>query len=118
MPLRCPEPLREAYRKVAARHPSVVLVDGPRVLAAKSRHGIIDDRFFHDAQHPNLHGYAALAEDLMKQLERRAFSWPDGKPVPVVDAEICARHFGIDALRWAEVATRDFWFSGQCLYPL
>ncbi len=83
MPLRCPEPLRQAYREVAAGHPSVVLVDGPRVLEAKSRHGIIDDRFFHDAQHPNLHGYVALAEDLLNQLcSRGAFSWPAGTNGP------------------------------------
>ncbi len=117
MPLRCPEPLREMYRKVAARHSSIVLVDGPRVLETRSRHGIIDGYFFHDAQHPNLRGYAALAEDLMKQLsERRAFSWPEGKPVPVIDAEMCARHFGIDATRWAEIASRDFWFFRIAAY--
>jgi hypothetical protein len=111
MPLRCPELLRHAYRTVAARHRSVVLIDGPRVLEAKSRHGIVGSQFFHDAQHPNLHGYVALAEDLLKQLgQRRAFSWPPGKPVPPVDPEACARHFGIDAARWAEVATRDEWF--------
>ena len=68
MPLRCPEPLRRAYREVALRHPSVILVDGPNVIEAKSRHGISDDQFFHDAQHPNLHGYATLAEDVLKQL--------------------------------------------------
>ncbi len=117
MPLRCPEPLREVYRKVAARHSSIVLVDGPRVLEARSRHGIIDGYFFHDAQHPNLRGYAALAEDLMKQLsERRAFSWPEGKPAPVIDAEMCAGQFGIDATRWAEIASRDFWFFRIAAY--
>jgi tetratricopeptide (TPR) repeat protein len=117
LPLRCPEPLRQAYREVAARHPSVVLVDGPKVLETKSRHGIIDGQFFHDAQHPNLRGYAALAEDLLKQLwQRRAFSWPAGKPVPVVDAEICARHFGIDATRWAVIATRDVYFYRATAY--
>jgi tetratricopeptide (TPR) repeat protein len=117
LPLRCPEPLRQAYRDVAARHASVVLVDGPKVLEARSRHGIVDGRFFHDAQHPNLAGYVALAEDLMNQLrERRAFSWPAGMPVPVVSAEICARHFGIDAARWATVASRDAGFFRAAAY--
>jgi tetratricopeptide (TPR) repeat protein len=117
LPLRCPEPLRQAYREVAARHPSVLLVDGPRVLEAKSRHGIVDGRFFHDPQHPNLEGYAALAENLMTQLsERRAFSWPAGARVPMVDAEICARHFGIDATRWAVIATRDIGFYRTAAY--
>ena len=117
LPLRCLEPLRQAYKSVAARHTSVVLVDGPNVLEAGSRHGILDDRFFHDAQHPNLRGYAALAEDLMSQLAgRRAFSWPAGMPVPVVTAEMCARHFGIDATRWAEVASRDLGFFRAAAY--
>ncbi len=71
MPLRCPGVLRQAYRDVSARHPAVLLVDGPKVLEAKSLHGIVDDHFFHDAQHPNLHGYAALAEDLINQLGAR-----------------------------------------------
>ena len=111
MPLRCPELLRQVYRDVAAVHPSVVLVDGPKVLEAKSRHGLIDNQFFHDAQHPNLHGYAALAEDLMKQLgARRAFSWPANQPVPVVDPESCARHFGMGPEQWAQIASRDVWF--------
>ncbi len=117
MPLRCPEPLRQAYHETAARHPSIVLVNGPRVLEAKSRHGIVDDAFFHDAQHPNLHGYVALAEDLMSQLgQRRAFAWPADTPVPVVDAEVCARHFGIDATRWAKVGSRDVWFFRAAAY--
>ena len=73
--------------------------------------------FFHDAQHPNLHGYVALAEDVMNQLaERHAFSWPAGTPVPVVDPEVCARHFGIDAARWAKVASRDVWFFRAAAY--
>ncbi len=117
LPLRCPEPLRQAYRDVAARHRSVVLVDGPKVLEARSRHGIVDGRFFHDAQHPNLAGYVALAEDLMNQLhERGAFSWPAGIPVPVVNAEICARHFGIDGRRWAVIASRDLGFFRAAAY--
>jgi tetratricopeptide (TPR) repeat protein len=117
LPLRCPEPLRAAFREVAARHPSVLLVDGPKVLEANSRHGIIDGRFFHDAQHPNLRGYVALSEDLMKQLrERRAFSWPEGKPVPIVTTETCVRHFDIDATRWAEIAKRDFGFFRAAAY--
>ena len=117
MPLRCPEPLRQAYRNVAGRHPSVLLVDGPNVLEARSRHGIVDGQFFHDAQHPNLQGYAALAENLMSQLaERRAFSWPAGTPAPVVTAEMCARHFGIDASQWAQIASRDLGFFRAAAY--
>ena len=40
---------------VAQRHErSVVLVDGPAVLKAQSRHGILDNHLFHDNVHPNL----------------------------------------------------------------
>ena len=117
MPMRCPEPLRQVYRQVAAGHPSVVLVDGPRVLEAKSRHGIIDDQLFHDAQHPNLHGYVALAEDLMIQLRaRHAFGWPEERPVPPIDAEACARHFALSAARWAEICNRDQGFFRASAY--
>jgi tetratricopeptide (TPR) repeat protein len=117
MPMRCPEPLRQAYRLVADKHPSVVLVDGPRVLEAKSWHGFTDGRLFHDAQHPNLQGYVALAEDLLIQLHaRHAFGWPDERPVPAIDAEACARHFDLSAARWAEVCKRDQGFFRASVY--
>jgi hypothetical protein len=117
MPLRCPEPFREAYRAAAARHPGVMLVDGPKVFAAKSPHGIVDDRFFHDAQHPNLRGYAALAEDVLKQLsERRAFGWPAKTEVPIVDVEACSRYFQIDARRWEKICSRGSAFFRTTAY--
>ncbi len=94
MPLRCPEDFHRAYREVAARHPAVLLVDGPRVLEAASAHGIVDDRLFHDAQHPNLRGYAALARDLLDQLRaRKAFGWPEGVATPRVRRRSLRRPF-------------------------
>ncbi len=108
LPLRCPEDFRQAYRDVAANHPAVLLVDGPLVLESISTHGILDDRLLHDAQHPNLRAYAAPAQDVLDQLaRRRAFGWPDGAEAPRVDADSCARHFGLDASRWAEVCRRE-----------
>ena len=120
LPLRCPEDFRRVYREVAARHPSVLLVDGPKVLEAASGDGILDDRLFHDAQHPNLHGYVALARDLLDQLRaRRAFGWPEGTAVPSVEAEACARHFGIDAGRWADICRREArFYEHHRLHPL
>jgi hypothetical protein len=107
LPLRCPEAFRRAYREVAARHPAVLLVDGPKVLEARSLHGIPDDRLFHDAQHPNLLGYVALAQDLLDQLhQRRAWGWPEGAEVPHLDADACARHFGLGAQQWEVVCSR------------
>jgi len=81
------------------------------VLEAKSAHGILDCNCFHDAQHPNVHGYVALAEDVISQLgARRAFDWPEATPVPVVDVEASVCHFGIDAARWMEICRREVWF--------
>jgi hypothetical protein len=117
MPLRCPEDFRRAYRDVAAKHPTLLLVDGPKVLEAASDHGILDDQLFHDAQHPNLRGYTALAQDLLNQLRaRRAFGWPDGIEAPRVEADACARHFGIDAARWADVCRREAAFYDVTAY--
>ncbi len=117
MPMRCPEPLRQVIRDVAARHPAVLLIDGPKVLEAKSRHGILAENLFHDAQHPNLNGYVALAEDLLKKLgQRRAFGWPTDSPVPVVNVEMCARHYGLGAERLMEICRREAWFFGATAY--
>jgi tetratricopeptide (TPR) repeat protein len=117
MPLRCPEGFREAYREVAARHSAVLLVDGPRVLESLSPHGIIDDGLFHDAQHPNLRGYVALGQDLLEQLRnRRALGWPADREVPLLDADVCARHFGLDASRWAMLCRREFAFYQVTAY--
>jgi hypothetical protein len=117
MPLRCPEDFRRACREVAARHPSVLLVDGPEVLRQVSEHGILDDRLFHDAQHPTLRGYAAIAQDLLDQLRaRRALGWPEGVEPSPIDIEECARHFALDPERWAEVCRREAAFYGVTAY--
>ena len=116
MPLRCPEAFRQAYRDVAARHPSVVLVDSARVLEPLSPHGILDDHMYHDAQHPTLLGYIALAQDLLRQLrERHAFgSVPT--PVPTIDPAECARHFGLEREQWVRVCERSAWFYRVTAY--
>jgi hypothetical protein len=117
MPLRCPEPFRRAFRDVAARHPGLLLVDGPKVLESKSPHGIVDERFFHDAQHPNLRGYVALAEEVLNQMgARRLLGWPAAAPVPAVDVEACLRHFQIDPERWRMICSRESWFFHVTAY--
>ena len=111
MPMRCPEAFREAYRDVAANHPGIVLVDSARVLQPLAPHGFLDDHLYHDAQHPTLLGYIALAQDLLNQLsKRRGLGWPEGVKAPVIDPEACARHFQLDDKRWAEVCRRSAWF--------
>jgi hypothetical protein len=105
VPIRCPGPFQDAYRKVAARH-DCILIDGPAVLRAISPHGILNDTLFHDAHHPTLRAYVALAEALLHAFRARgAFGWPDGSEARL-DAAECARHFGMDALRWWVVCER------------
>jgi hypothetical protein len=113
MPMRSPEVLREFYRDAAARNPEIVLVDSTPVLEKISPHGILDDHVYHDAQHPTLRGYIALAQELLKQLHaRHAFGWPAAAAMPVIDPDECARHFQLDREKWAEVCTRSAWFYG------
>jgi len=109
LPLRCISPLEAAYRTVAQRHQaSVVLVDGPAVLRARSRHGILDGELFHDAVHPTLTGHVALAQAVLAGLKaRRAFRWPQATPVPTLNPNRCTVQFGIDATAWALVYQRS-----------
>jgi hypothetical protein len=117
MPLRCPEPLRNAYRAVARRHPAAILIDGPSVLASAAVDGIVGDQHFHDAQHPNLRGYALLAAAVLDSLKDRvAFDWPASTPVPVVDPADCARHFQLDSARWEQVCRRVAGFFRATAY--
>ncbi len=98
MPMRCPEAFRRAYHDVAARHPRLILIDSTQVLKPVSPHQILDDHFYHDAQHPNLCGYLALAQETLKQMhDRHALGWPARAATPMIDADQCARHFGLNA---------------------
>jgi hypothetical protein len=111
MPIRCPEAFRDAYREVAARHASVVLVDSPKVLEAVAPHGLLNDQQFHDAHHPTLLSYIALAQNALDELRaRRSLGWPAGVPSPRIDPAECVAHFQIDAERWAEVCRRSAHF--------
>jgi hypothetical protein len=108
--LRCPSDFQEAVRTAARRY-DAVLIDGPMLISRLSPHGISDDHFFHDAQHLNLTGYVALAQDLLEQLHaRRAFGWPTETPVPRIDLAECADQFGLDAAKWSEVCVRSAYF--------
>jgi hypothetical protein len=115
IPLRCITPLEAAYRTVSRRHArSVVLVDGPAVLRAKSQRGILDADLFHDNVHPTLEGHIALAEAVLNSLKTRgAFGWPVSTPAPVLDLKRYADQFGIDALAWATICERSAAYYGQ-----
>jgi hypothetical protein len=117
LPVRCPSSLQEIFREVAARHPSLVLVDGPRVLRAKSRHGIVSDELIQDGTHPTLVGHVAIAQDLLDQLvRRRALPEIARFGAATIDAAECAAHFGIDASRWALVCRRAAGFYERTAY--
>ncbi len=110
LPIRCPTPYHDAYRAVAARH-RCLLIDGPAVFRRASARGIVDDGLFHDAQHPNLIGYVALARDLLDQLRaRKAFGWPGEAPPPAFDAASCAARFGLGPEQWAIVCVHSMMF--------
>ena len=114
MPQRCPTPLVEACR-AAGRRNDTVLVDGPALLSRMVPDAILDDRLFHDAHHPTLIAYIALAQETLRQLyERRAFDWPDEAAMPVIDPDECAAHFGVGRLQWMIVCLRtSLWYSSE-----
>jgi tetratricopeptide (TPR) repeat protein len=116
-PQRFPSDFEEAYRTVAARHASAILVEGPTVLRAMSGHGILDDNLFHDAQHPVLIGHVALAQAVLDGMSsRKALGWPAGQETPRIGAVDCAEHFGINADRWAIVCDRVVFFYKRTAY--
>lgn len=102
LPMRCTSRFQQVYRELAARYPSVVLVDGPDVVRRLAPTGIPGDAQFHDAQHPNFRSYVALAQEALDRLQtRHAFGWPEGQAAPVIDPTECATHFGMDSDAWA-----------------
>jgi len=114
MPQRCLSSFQEACR-VVGRNRDCVLVDGPAILRKLVPDGILDDRLFHDAHHPTLVAYIALAQETLNQLhERGAFGWPEGTGVPFIDVDECAAHFGVGQTQWAEVCRRSSqWHKGS-----
>jgi hypothetical protein len=116
-PQRCPTDLQDAYRAVAGRHETAILIDGEAVLRALTPHGILDDNLFHDAQHPVLIGHIALARAVLDGLRlRHAVGWPATTPTPNIDASECAAHFGMTPNRWAIVCGRVVFFYKRTAY--
>src|SRR5262249_7564061 len=116
LPLRCPSDFRDAFRAVADRHGGL-LIDGPERLARMSPAGGLDDHLFPDGQHVNLIGTAAPAPGVPEPLHRRrASGWPGSTPVPRIEPEATARHFGLDAGKWAEVCERSAGFYDRTAY--
>jgi hypothetical protein len=109
-PVRCLTAFQEAYREVAARH-HCILIDGQALFRKAGVHGLLDDHLFNDAMHPSLRGHIALAQGILKALHaRRAFGWPAGSTMPVIDPAGCAAHFGLNAEAWKIVCERGVMF--------
>ncbi|MDB5351675.1 MAG: hypothetical protein JWN86_2922 [Planctomycetota bacterium] len=117
LPMRCPSEFQDEYRKVAARHPGLVLVDAPARLSAISPTGLLDDYVFHDGQHPTFRAYLALAEDALSQLRSRGVFGLDRSPSRPIDPSETASHFQLDAAKWAEVSRRSASFWGRLGVP-
>src|SRR5262249_55831056 len=116
LPVRCQSDFRAIFPRIAQRY-GCVLVDGPSILARISPNGILDDHLYHDAHHLNLVGTIAIARDLLVKLRaRRIFGWPESVPVPQIELQECARHFEMDAQKWAKLCERSAGFYERQAY--
>ncbi len=106
LPVRCPARLRAAYDRVAARHERSVLIDGRVELAAASPRHLLDDHVIQDTHHPTLLGQTALAEAVLRELARKNVLGSSFRAASPFDADDSARHFGMDAEKWATMCDR------------
>jgi hypothetical protein len=106
LPIRCPAPFREACAEVASRHPRSILIDGRRELAAASRDGLIGDDVIQDTHHPTLLGQVALAAAILREIGHRNVFAQTAVFGLGLDPDACARHFGMDADKWATMCER------------
>ena len=117
MPLRCPEDFRRAYREVAARHPAVLLVDGPKVLEAASGTASSTTGYSTTPSTPTCAATPRWRRTCSTSSAPAGRSaGPKARRYAPVDAEACARHFGIDAGRWAEICRREAKFYELTAY--
>jgi hypothetical protein len=103
MPSRMLGSFAEVYRRVAARHPGCLLIDGPEELAAVCPHGIVDDHAMQDGQHPSLRGMTALGRAILRALAARGAFGLSRASEPEIDLADCAEHFTLDAECWSRV---------------
>lgn len=116
MPMRCPSDFQDVCRVVADRR-GAVLVDGPRVLAALSPSGLLDDNVFHDAQHPTFRAYLALARQAVGELRSRGdLGWPASTPAMNMDPDDCAAHFHMNAAVWTRALDGAASFYARVAY--
>ena len=116
-PTRAPSDFQEAYRDLARRH-GCILVDGQSLFHAIGTHGMLDDSLFHDAMHPSLRGYIALAQAVLQAVQAtRALGWPQDLPAPVIEPARCATHFGLGRDTWKHLCHWGIGFN-ELMAPL
>ena len=109
-PTRAPSSFQQAYRDVARRW-GCILIDGQAVFHEIGPHGMLDDSLFHDAMHPSLRGYIALAQAVLQELQAaQAFGWPRSAPAPIIDPARCAAHFRLGARHVEASLPLEPWF--------
>ena len=93
-PLRAPEPIRRAIRRVAAER-GVPLVDFPALLEADSRrrlgHPILGDEYLLDHVHPDVPWHSRLAERLLDHLVAGSVAHPGPSWTPAARQAIYRR---------------------------
>ncbi len=108
LPLRCISAIEEAYHAVARRHAaSAILIDGPAILRAASKRGVIDRALVHDLVHPTLAGYGLLAQAVLTELKmHKAWGWPESTPAPTIEPSQLESEFRLDSSAWATICKR------------
>ena len=112
LPMRCPSDFQSSFATVASAHPSVLLIDGPSVLAKFSPTGLLDDNLFHDGHHPSFRAYLALAQATLDLMRNRRLFGLDQAALATVDPGECAAHFGLETnAHWGDIGRRaaTFW---------
>lgn len=107
-PIRCLSEFQATIRDVGARHGSIV-IDAPALFRAHARQGLPGLDLFHDAMHPTLRGQALLGDEIVQELKKSRFFRPsDRGAVPDINAETCAKRFGLDDPRaWLPVCVAE-----------
>lgn len=100
-PLRATSTFQQVYRIISKAY-DATLIDSQNLFESMTDDGILDDRFFIDAQHPVLAGHVALADAVLAAPALRERIGLEKTPVERVDVREVAEHFG--------VVGRDAWF--------
>lgn len=113
-PVRCPSELARVHREVANKY-DCILIDGPEVLRPLTRHGILDDEFFHDAHHASMVCQVGLAQSILDRLRQRrdlGLMAAAGEGSEIDLAEVASR-FQIDVEEWVGVCIKASTYYGH-----